>query len=55
MARLLIVDDHRTWAEVLAHALSEIGHEVVGHCWMADQVTACDCRGVGPVAVDGQP
>ena len=38
MARLLIVEDHRTFAEVLAHALSEIGHEVVGDCWMAHQV-----------------
>ena len=38
MARLLIVDDHRTFAELLAHALSEIGHEVVGDCWMAHQV-----------------
>ena len=38
MARLLIVDGHRTWAEVLAEALSQLGHEVVGHCWSADQV-----------------
>ena len=38
MARLLIVDDHRTWAEVVAQALSQVGHEVVGHCWMAHQV-----------------
>jgi DNA-binding NarL/FixJ family response regulator len=38
MARLLIVEDHRTFAEWLAHALSEMGHEVVGDCWMAHQV-----------------
>ena len=38
MARLLIVDGHRTWVEVLAQALSQVGHEVVGHCWSADQV-----------------
>ena len=38
MARLLIVDGHRTWVEVLAEALSQVGHEVVGHCWSADQV-----------------
>lgn len=38
MARLLIVEEHRTFAVVLAHALSEIGHEVVGDCWMAHQV-----------------
>ena len=37
MARLLIVHDHRTFAEVLAQALSEMGHEVVGDCWMAHQ------------------
>ena len=38
MARLLIVDDRRTWVELRARDLSQIGHEVVGHCWRAHQV-----------------
>jgi DNA-binding NarL/FixJ family response regulator len=38
MARLLIVDDHRTFVALLEHALSGVGHEVVGQCWRADQV-----------------
>ena len=38
MARLLIVEGHRPFADWLELALSEIGHEVVGHCWSADQV-----------------
>ncbi len=40
MARLLIVDDHRSFITLLDHALSGFGHEVVGHCWRA---TRC-CR-----------
>lgn len=38
MARLLIVEGHRPFADWLELALSQIGHEVVGHCWSADQV-----------------
>ena len=38
MARLLIVEGPRTFADWLELALSQIGHEVVGHCWSADQV-----------------
>ena len=29
MARLLIVHDHRTWVELLAHALMQVRHELV--------------------------
>jgi DNA-binding NarL/FixJ family response regulator len=38
MARLLIVDDSRPFVELLERALSQVGHEVVGHCWRAHQV-----------------
>lgn len=38
MARLLIVYDHRPFVRLLEQALSEVGHEVVGHCWRANQV-----------------
>ena len=38
MARLIIVHDHRTLVELLELELSQVGHEVVGHCWRADQV-----------------
>jgi DNA-binding NarL/FixJ family response regulator len=38
MARLLIVNDRRTLVELLAQDLSQVGHEVVGHCWRADHV-----------------
>jgi DNA-binding NarL/FixJ family response regulator len=38
MARVLIVNDNRMLAEVLAQDLGQMGHEVVGQCWRARQV-----------------
>ena len=38
MASVLIVEDHHDVAKAVADTLSVRGHQVVGHCWHADQV-----------------
>ena len=38
MASVLIVDDHPVVAKAVEDTLSVRGHQVVGHCWHADQV-----------------
>lgn len=38
MASVLIVEDHSGVAKAVEETLSVQGHQVVGHCWHADQV-----------------